>query len=221
MDDTYQKWLWEKQGIKCVEALKKHDFDAHFAHSTKDAKKLILEMVAGYETFGFGGSETTRGMGLLDEIKSMGKTIYDHWQEDLSNWQNDLSKEDIFAVRLAEGRCDCFLCSANGISLTGEIVNVDGVGNRNAAMTIGPKKVIIVAGMNKVCPDLQSAMVRVQEIATPPLAKKLGYDTPCAETGFCSDCNAPKRLCRVTTILHRRPMMTDISVVLVNEALGL
>jgi hypothetical protein len=75
--------------------------------------------------------------------------------------------------------------------------------------------------MNKVRPDLHSALARVQEVATPPLARKLGYEVPCAETGFCTDCNAPKRLCRVTTILHRKPFMTDISVVLVNEALGL
>lgn len=220
MDDEYKKWLWEKQGQKCVKALQKHDFDAHFVSNAGEAKKLILEMVSEHETFGFGGSETTRAIGLLDEIKAMGKIIFDHWQEDLTNWQKDLSKEEILEVRLAEGRCDCFLCSANGISLTGEIVNVDGVGNRNAAMTIGPKKVVIVAGMNKVRPDLQSALARVQDIATPPLAKKLGYETPCAETGFCSDCNVPKRMCRITTILHRRPMLTDVSVVLVNESLG-
>lgn len=220
MDDQYKKWLWEKQGQKCIEALRKHDFDAHFVPNGEDAKKLILEMISNYETFGFGGSETTRAIGLLDEIRAMGKTIFDHWQEDLAKWQKNLTKEEILKVRLAEGRCDCFLCSANGISLTGEIINVDGVGNRNAAMIIGPKKVVIVAGMNKVRPNLQSALDRVQEIAAPPLAKKLDYETPCAETGFCSDCNVPKRMCRITTILHRKPLLTDVSVVLVNEALG-
>ena len=220
MNDTYQKWLWEKQGQECVENLKKHAFDAHFVPSAEAAKTLIIDMVKAYESFGFAGSETTRSIGLLDEIEAMGKTIYDHWQTDISNWQKNLTKEEMFQVRLSQGRCDCLLCSANGISLTGEIVNVDGVGNRNAAMTFGPKKVVIVAGMNKVRRDLQSALDRVQEIAAPPLANKLGYETPCAETGFCSDCNSPKRICRITTILHRKPLLTDMSVVLVNEALG-
>jgi L-lactate utilization protein LutB len=220
MNDMYQKWLWKKQGQECVKNLKKHAFDAYFVPNSEAAKTLIIDMIKAYESFGFAGSETTRSIGLLDEVEAMGKTIYDHWQTDLSNWQKNLTKEETFKVRLSQGRCDCFLCSANAVSLTGEIVNVDGVGNRNAAMTFGPKKVVIVAGMNKVRPDLQSALDRVQEIAAPPLAKKLGYETPCAETGFCSDCNSPKRICRITTILHRKPLLTDVSVVLVNEALG-
>jgi hypothetical protein len=213
MDNEYQTWLWEKQGIKCVEALKKHDFDAHFVPSVEEAKTLILDMISGYETFGFAGSETTRALDLVEAVKGMGKTVYDHWQK-------GLSKEDILQVRLQQGRSECFLCSANAVSLTGEIVNVDGAGNRNAAMTFGPKKVVIVAGMNKVRADLSSALARVQEIAAPENAKKLGCETPCAETGFCSDCNVPGRICRITTILHRKPMLTDVSVVLINDSLG-
>ena len=88
------------------------------------------------------------------------------------------------------------------------------------AMTFGPKKVVITAGMNKVTPDLESALGRVKEIAGPMRAKSLNMDTPCAETGVCNDCNSPQRICRVTTILHRRPMLTDISVVLINQSLG-
>jgi L-lactate utilization protein LutB len=213
MDNPYQTWLWEKQGLKCVEALKKHGFDAHFVSTVEDARKLILDMISGYETFGFAGSETTRALGLVEAIKGMGKTVYDHWEK-------GLSKEEILQVRLQQGRSDCFLCSANGISLTGEIVNVDGAGNRNAAMTYGPKKVVIVAGMNKVRPDLASALARVQEIAAPENANKLGTETPCAETGFCNDCNVPGRICRITTILHRKPMLTEVSVVLINDSLG-
>lgn len=213
MDNTYQSWLWEKLGEKCVKAFKKHGFDTHFVPSVEEARKLILEMVSGYETFGFAGSETTRSLGLLEELNSMGKTMYDHWQK-------GLSKEDDLEIRLQQGRCDCFFCSANAISATGEVVNVDGVGNRTNGMTFGPKKVIIVAGMNKVRADLDSALKRVWEVAGPTRAKSLNMETPCAETGVCSDCNSPQRICRVTTILHRKPMLTDISIVLVNQSLG-
>jgi len=208
-----QKWLWEKQGEKCVKALKDHGFDAHFVSTVEEARDLILSMISGYETFGFGGSHTTRSLGVKETLQAKGKTLFDHWEGNLFGEENR-------KIRLAQGRSDCFICSANAISATGEIVNVDAVGNRTAAMTFGPKKVIIVAGMNKVRPNLQSALERIREVAGPMRAKSLNLDTPCAKTGVCSDCNAPKRICEVTTILHRKPWMTDISVVLINESLG-
>ena len=213
MDHTYRTWLWQKLGEKSIEAFKKHGFDAHFVATVEEARKLILEMVSGYETFGFGGSNTTRSLGIMEELVSMGKTVFDHWQK-------DLSKEDDLDIRLRQGRSECFLCSANAVSATGEVINVDGVGNRTNAMTFGPKKVIVVAGMNKVTPDLESALRRVSEIAAPMRAKSLEMDTPCAKTGICNDCNVPQRICRVTTILHRKPMLTDVSVVLINQSLG-
>lgn len=209
----YMSWLWEKQGERCVKALKNHGFDAHFVQDIEEARGLILNMVSGYATFGFAGSETTRSLGVLEELRHQGKRVFDHWQK-------GLSKEEDLELRLEQGRCDCFLCSANAISATGEIVNVDAFGNRTNAMTFGPKKIVIAAGMNKVRPDLDSALRRVREVAAPMRAKSLNMDTPCAETGVCSDCNSPQRICRITTILHRKPMLTDVSVVLVNTSLG-
>jgi hypothetical protein len=149
----------------------------------------------------------------MESLESAGKTIFDHWQA-------DLGKEQDLAIRLAQGRCDCFFCSANAISVSGEIVNVDGIGNRTNAMTFGTRKVIVVAGMNKVTPDLDSALKRVRLVAAPMRARSLNMETPCAESGRCTDCSAPQRICRITTILHRRPMLTDISVILVGQSLG-
>lgn len=213
MDKTYQNWLGQRLGERCVKAFKKHGFDAHFVSGVEEARTLILDMVSDCETFGFAGSDTTRSLGLLEELKSKGKTVFDHWQK-------GLSKEEDMEIRLQQGRSDCLLCSANAISATGEVVNVDGIGNRTSGMGFGPKKVIIVAGMNKVRPDLDSALRRVWEVAGPMRARSLNMETPCAETGVCSDCNAPQRICRITTILHRKPILTDVSVVLVNQNLG-
>jgi hypothetical protein len=212
-ESPFRSWLWEKLAKKCIQNLKKHGFDAHYVSGEQEARDLILEKISDYQTFGFGGSDTTRALGLSEALQTMGKTVYDHWQK-------GLSKEDDLEIRLNQGRCDCFLCSANAVAATGEIVNVDGIGNRTNAMCFGPKKVIVVAGMNKVTQDLDSAVRRVRELAAPMRAKSLGMETPCAENGLCSDCNAPQRICRITTILHRRPMLTDLSVVLVNRALG-
>ena len=211
--NDYQEWLWEKLGEKCVKNLKKHGFDAHFVSSPGAARDLILDMISDYDTFGFGGSDTTRSLGLMEALKAKGKTLYDHWQ-------TGLTKEEDLKIRLLQGRCDCFLCSANAVTVTGEIINVDGIGNRTNAMTFGPKKVCIVAGMNKVTSDLESGLRRVREVAAPMRAKSLNMETPCAETGVCSDCNAPQRICRATVILHRRPMLTDLSVILINASLG-
>ena len=213
MNEAGHKWLWEKLGKKTVRALNKHGFDAHFVETTDEARELILGMVSSYESFGFAGSHTTRALGVWEALKSRGKTLFDHWQE-------GLSEEEDLRLRLEQGRCDCFFCSANALSATGEIVNVDGVGNRTAAMSFGPGKVFIVAGMNKVCHDLDSALRRIREVAGPMRAKSLQMETPCAETGICTDCDVPQRICGITTILHRKPMMTDFSVVLINEALG-
>jgi L-lactate utilization protein LutB len=209
----YRRWHWRKIGETCIEALKTHGFDAHFVETAEDAKRLCLTLAEGHETFGFGGSDTSRTLGLVDALKAAGKTIYDHWQPDPST-------RDDMGIRRSQLTCDCFVCSANAISAGGEIVNVDGIGNRTSAMAFGPQKVILVAGMNKVVPDLHAALRRVKEVAAPMRAKSLNMKTPCAETGVCSDCNAPQRICRVTTILHRRPMKTAVSVVLVNAELG-
>jgi len=213
MEMDYQEWLGEKAAEKCVKNLKRHGFDAHYVTTGGDACKKILKLVSDYETFGFGGSDTTRSIGLLEELTAKGKTIYDHWQK-------NLSKDEYLAIRHNQGRADCFFSSANAITVGGEIVNIDGAGNRVTAMTFGPKKVVIVAGTNKITPDLESALKRAREVAGVMRAKSLEKETPCAETGFCSDCNTPDRICNATLILHRRPSFIDITVILVNQELG-
>ncbi len=213
MKISYHDWLWEQRGHQCVENLSKHGFDAHWVPDIDQARNLIFPLTSQFNSFGFGGSETVRQTGVVEYLESQGKTIFDHWQ-------NDLSAAESLAVRKSQLHCDCFFCSANAVSVTGEIVNVDGAGNRTSAMGFGPKKVIIVAGMNKVTNDLPSALQRIREVAGPMRAKSLGMKTPCAETGCCSDCNSPMRICRITTILHRQPVLTSITVVLVNQAMG-
>lgn len=213
MEQDYQKWLWESIGTKCVENLKKNGFDAHFVQSKEEANDLILRLISSYQSFGFGGSSTTRELGIVEVLQSRGKTVFDHWQK-------NLSPEQDMTLRRNQLQADCFFCSANAISVTGEIVNVDGVGNRTSAMAFGPKKVVIIAGMNKVTHDLESALRRIKEVAAPMRAKSLQLETPCAKTGVCADCHVPQRICRITTILHRKPAKTDISVVLINKSFG-
>ncbi len=213
MKNSVSTWLGKKKGEQTKKNLEKHGFHAQLVDNSAKANELILEMTKDYQSFGFAGSDTTRKLGLTDHLKESGKTLYDHWVP-------GLSPEENLETRKNQSRAECFLCSANAISMSGEIVNVDGIGNRTNGMSFGPKKVIIVAGINKVTKDLDSALARVHEVAAPMRAKSLAMDTPCGKTGICADCNSPQRLCRITVILHRKPMLTDISVILINENLG-
>jgi hypothetical protein len=213
MQPSFHDWLGEQRSRTCVANLKKNGFDAHWVPDIDAARALILPMLIPYGSFGFGGSETVRKLRLVEHLRAEGKTVYDHWQ-------SGLSPEESLAIRRAQLSSDCFFCSANAVSMTGEIVNVDGAGNRTSAMGFGPQKVFIVAGMNKVTNDLPGALQRIREVAGPMRAKSLGKATPCAETGVCSDCRSPQRICRITTILHREPMLTPTSVILINQLLG-
>jgi hypothetical protein len=212
-DGEHRLWLWRKLGESCIKNLKKNGFDAHLFADAAEAGDAVIEMISQHGSFGFGGSATCHALGLPDRLASMGKEVLDHNRP-------GISPEQSLDTRHKQLSCDCFLCSANAVAATGEIVNVDGVGNRTASMTFGPGKVVVVAGMNKVTPDLDSALKRIREVAGPMRAKSLGIDTPCAKTGICNDCRTPMRICNVTTILHRRPALTDVSVVLVTEELG-
>jgi hypothetical protein len=213
LEKDHQRWLWQKWGEKCVQNLQQHDFDARFFGTIPEASRFVIDNLSQFNTFGFGGSDTTRRLGIVEELQSKGKTIYNHW---IAN----LSREEDLDIRRRQGQSDCFICSANALSLTGEVVNVDGIGNRTSAMAFGPQKVVIIAGINKVTPDLHSAIRRVKEVSGPMRARSLEIDTPCAKSGVCTDCNSPQRICRITTILHRKPMLTDVTVVLINEVLG-
>lgn len=213
METPYHRWFRETLADRCVKNLERHGFDAHFVPDIPEARSLILQKAAHFTAFGFGGSDTVRRLGIIEALREAGKTIHDHWQE-------GLTPEQDLAIRRQQGAADGFFCSANAIAATGEIVNVDGVGNRTNAMCFGPTSVFIVAGVNKITPDLPSGLNRVRETAAPMRARSLGMDTPCARTGVCTDCNSPQRICRITAILHRKPMKTDVSVVIIGQSLG-
>jgi hypothetical protein len=118
--------------------------------------------------------------------------------------------------------CDLFLTGTNALTMDGCLVNIDATGNRAAAMFFGPDKVIVVAGRNKIVNgDIDDAVRRIKGCASPPNTRRLNFKTPCASTGLCSDCSSPDRICRITTIIDRKPRQTDLRVLVVNEDMGL
>ena len=118
-------------------------------------------------------------------------------------------------------RCDVFMTSANAVTMDGKIVSVDRAGNRVAGMIFGAPRVILIIGRNKIVADVEAAIDRIRNVIAPIHQKRKEKKTPCVKTGKCQDCNAPDRGCNITVILEKRPLLTDITILLVDEDLGL
>lgn len=207
-------WSWEQKCQKAVEALGTNGFTALYCPTAEEALKVILELGAEAQSVGFGGSMTITDLGVKSQFEEMGKEVLNHSRA-------DLSREQKMEVMRRQLTCDLFLCGTNALTLNGELINIDATGNRVAAMFFGPQRVVVVAGRNKLVDGtVDEAIQRVKQWATPPNAKRLNFNTPCAKTGFCSNCNSPDRLCRVTTVIDRKPRFTDLRVLVVNEELG-
>lgn len=208
-------WSHQKKCEKAVRSLAKNGFAAVYCPSREEAVAYIVREAADAASVGFGNSLSLADLGVADRLGKMGKELLMHIRP-------DLSPEERIAVMRRQLTCDLFLTGCNAVTLSGCLVNIDATGNRVASMSFGPKKVIVVAGRNKLVDgDVDAAIKRVKEWTSPPNARRLGFNTPCASTGFCSDCNSSGRICRITTIIERKPRLSDLRVLVVNEDLGL
>ncbi len=213
--DELVQWTFEQKCEKAVEALGQNGFTAVYCRTGQEAHDYILKEASDARSIGFGGSMTIVDLKVQDPLQAQGKEILNHGLP-------GLTPEERMTIMRSQLTCDLFLTGTNAVTLSGWLVNIDGNGNRVAAMFFGPKKVIVVAGRNKLVDgDMQSAIDRIKNWASPPNAKRLNYNTPCAKTGFCSNCNSPERICRVTTVIDRKPRLMDIRVLVVNEDMGL
>lgn len=212
--NDFKAWHNDTLGAKAVEALAKNNFQASYVKTRKEAIDKVLSLVPADAAVGIGGSWTTAAdLGLPAILEGRGNTLYNHGKP-------GLSPEEAVAIRRQQLTCDVFLTGTNAITLDGKLVNVDGTGNRVAAMIFGPKKVIIVAGVNKIVRDVDEAERRIELYAAPINNKRLGKTNPCTTTGMCMDCQSPGRICNVTTIIRKRLPFTETHVIIVGEELG-
>lgn len=163
-----------------------------------------LDSVIDGVSVGIGGSMTVEQMGLYDRLQSH-NTVHWHWKG------GDLTQAAV---------ADVYLTSVNALSENGEIINIDGIGNRVASMFYGHKKVYLLVGKNKIAPDFESALHRARNIAAPLNAKRLNKATPCVKGGRCFDCRSPERICCELAVLWQCPMQANIEIVLIDQALG-
>ncbi len=207
------QWHNDTFGEKVVKALEKNNFQAYYAANRTEAVEKVLTLIPANATIGVGGSWTLKELGIPEQLEKKGHTVYDHNKP-------GLALEESIALRRKELLCDVFLSGTNAITLDGQLVNTDGTGNRVAAMSFGPQKVIVVVGVNKIVSDLDAAMERIEMYAAPINNKRLGRPNPCTVTGMCMDCQGSTRICNITTILHKKPPMIDFQVIVVGEELG-
>lgn len=199
MDFTNLKKNLEKNGFKvsCFEA-------------KEEASAYVNSIVDG-KTVGFGGSITTDQMGLKDSLAEH-NTIVSHWRIPEGKTRKEVLAESMLT--------DVYIASANGVAETGEIINIDGTGNRIASLIFGHDKVIYVIGKNKIAPTYDEALWRARNIAAPVNAKRLKRNTPCAVDGKCHDCCSPERICGTLTVTWKKGLGQDVEIVLINEDLG-
>lgn len=215
LSEELRHWQQGQRCARAVEALERNGLTAVYCETGEQARDYIIREAAEARTVGFGGSLSVAGLEVAGVLGEQGKELLNHSAP-------GLSKEERYEVMRRQLTCDLFLTGTNALTLDGCLVNIDATGNRVAAMFFGPRKVIVVAGHNKIVDGgVEEAMLRVKRRASPPNAKRLNFNTPCAVTGFCCNCNSPDRICRVTTIIDRKPRMTDLRVLVVNEELGL
>lgn len=208
-----ERWRYETLGKRACEALKKNGFDARYVATGAEALEVVAGFVQPGMKVGFGGSMTVSAIGAQARVKQIGAEVLDHGAPGLSNEQK-------LEIRRAQLTCDLFLSGSNAVTLEGDIVNVDGTGNRVAALTFGPRKTVVVVGANKIVRDLEEAFERLETVASPMNNKRFDLPNPCVKSGCCEDCQGSSRICRVYQILRRRPLQSDFTVILVGEALG-
>jgi L-lactate utilization protein LutC len=204
-----------------VKTLGKNNISAQYVESKEQALECVMSMIPDGSVVGFGDSLTLRQIGVVDALMKGNYTF-------LYPWKRGTSLEESVKIKKRALTSDVFVTGTNALTLDGKIVNVDGHGNRVAAMLFGPDKVIIVVGINKIVEDLEAALKRIRNKAAPANVKRhTDFDPmpPCGTTGVCSDCLSPWRICNKTVIIERQYNNSKykpvITVVIVGEELGI
>ena len=211
-----------KQKIRdVVEKLDANNIPAFYVENRANALETIMSMIPDRSVVGFGDSVTLRQIGVVDALERGNYTF-------LNPWKPGTSVEENIRIKRRALTSDVFVTGTNALTLDGKIVNVDGHGNRVAAMLFGPIKVIIAVGINKIVATLEDALTRIRDKAAPlNVRRHVDFDPmpPCGTTGICSDCSSPWRICNKTVIIERQydnsRYKPVISVVIVGEPLGI
>ena len=208
-----KKMYYDKRGQVLVKNLKSRHFDAYYCEDKQSALEKALELIPNDLTVSWGGCESAEEIGLIRTLQNGGYRTIDRSKGATAEERTHLMKQGVLA--------DIFITGANGISLDGQMVNIDGMGNRVAAIVYGPDSVIVIAGMNKVVDTLEDAVRRARTVAAPMNKQRFPAQTPCLATGTCADCLSPGCICNQILVTRNCNPAGRINIILVGEELGL
>ncbi|MFC2041032.1 lactate utilization protein [Chloroflexota bacterium] len=209
-----REWYKETLAGRVIKSLEKNNMAGLYVRTKEEALDKVISLIPEGSKVGFGGSLSLDQIGVKDVLREGNYHFIDRNIPGLSGDEIDrLRKESLLA--------DVFLTSTNALTMDGKLVNIDGYGNRVAAISFGPGKVIVVAGINKIVSDLEAAMKRIKDYTTPIHAGRRDSAVPCAKTGVCVDCHTPQRLCNIVCIIEGQRRKDRMTVIIVGEELGL
>lgn len=211
--DSNIKWVNEEKILRTIASLEKNNMNGYIVSNKEELIGQIISLTNEGEKVSCGGSMSLAETGVMDLLRSGRYDFLDRAKE-------GLSVEDIDRIYRECFFADTYFSSSNAITEDGELYNVDGNGNRVAALLFGPKKVIIVAGVNKIVKNLDEAIKRNREIAAPANAKRLNKSTPCTKIGYCMDCKSPEKICREYTVIKSQKDKNRIHVIFLNDNIG-
>lgn len=198
---------------RTMKNLEKNNMRAYKVENKEEALEKLAELIPAGSSIGIGGSMTLFEAGVLDFIRNGNYGVLDRYAP-------GLAKEDIKDLYRKSFSADVYLTSSNAVTENGELYNIDGTGNRVAAMIYGPDKVIVLVGRNKLVKDADQAVLHVKQMASPANNKRLNLENPCTITGQCSECQSPTRICNAYTLIKRQMQKDRIHVIIINQDFG-
>ncbi|MGL4450434.1 MAG: lactate utilization protein [Sarcina sp.] len=211
--DKNVEWFIEKKVQKTIDALEKNNMAGYYVNSNDEIIKVVESIIKKGDTVTCGGSMTLFETGIIDYLR---KENY----EFLDRYKDGITAEETKKIYRAAFSSDAYFTSTNAITTDGHLYNVDGNGNRVAAMMYGPDKVIVICGINKIVNSVEEAIQRNRTVSAPINAKRLDRKTPCATVGYCMDCKSPERICKQYSLIKSQSVKDRIHVIFVNENLG-
>lgn len=211
--DNNIKWVNEQRILRTIESLKNNNINGYFISSKKELIKKIEEIVPSGSKVGYGGSMTLFESGVMEHLRSERYDLLDRDKE-------GLSKEELTNIYRLSFLADAYFSSTNAITEQGELYNVDGNGNRVAAMLYGPDKVIVIVGVNKIVKNIEAAIERNRQVSAPANAKRLNKQAPCAKVGYCMDCRSKDKICREYTLIRSQNRNDRMYVMFMDEEFG-
>jgi len=217
MNQPATETYWQGKLSDIKKALEKNNFEAWIADTKEQAYSIVMQDIYNKiqpTSISFGGSITVQELGIYSDFLNKSDI------QVIDTYDSSISREEMIERRRESLLVDMYITGTNAVTYNGHLINLDGMGNRVAALTFGPRNVVLLIGRNKIVPDLEKAISRIKEYSAPVNTIRLNKKTPCAQSMQCEDCNSPDRICNTWTITEKSNPPQRVKIVLINSEIG-